>query len=71
MTEQQIDMPSYDKRRDNVAGAFAVNDPVLIRGKTVILVDDVATSGATFSEAARVLRGSGARSVWAIAIAKG
>ncbi|MBI4132845.1 MAG: ComF family protein [Candidatus Sungbacteria bacterium] len=71
MTEPQIDMPSYDKRRDNVARAFAVNDPALVRGRTVILVDDVATSGATLSEAARVLRRAGARSVWAIAIAKG
>ena len=70
-TEQQIDMASYAKRRENIAGAFAVTDPAAVLGHTVILIDDVATSGATLSEAAQTLRQAGARSVWAIAIAKG
>lgn len=70
-TEQQIDMDSYDRRRENVAGAFRVRDAETVRDKFVILVDDVSTSGATLAEAAGVLRAAGARTVWAIAIAKG
>lgn len=70
-TEQQIEMASYSKRRENVAGAFEVKDPAACSGQTVILVDDVSTSGATLYEAARALREAGARTVWAIAIAKG
>jgi ComF family protein len=70
-TESQIDMESYQKRRENVADAFRVTDPAAVKDKSIILVDDVSTSGATFSEAARVLRGAGARTVWAIVVAKG
>lgn len=70
-TESQIEMDSYGERRANVAGAFRVRDAEAVRGKLVILVDDVSTSGATLTEAAGVLREAGARTVWAIAIAKG
>ncbi len=70
-TEQQALLDSYDERRRNVADAFRVRDPGAIAGWTVILVDDVSTSGATLAEAARVLREAGARTVWAIVIAKG
>lgn len=47
---------SFAQRRDNVRGAFAVRQAKDISGKTVVLVDDVMTSGATASEAARALR---------------
>lgn len=70
-TERQIEMVSYSKRRENVAGAFKIKDPAACSGRTVILVDDVSTSGATLYEAARALRGAGARTVSAVVIAKG
>jgi len=70
-TEQQIEMESYDKRRENVAGAFEVINGELVKNHAVILIDDVSTSGATIFEAARLLRQSGANTVWAIVIAKG
>jgi ComF family protein len=47
-------------RRDNVRGAFAVPRRVRLDGQTVLLVDDVMTTGATASEAARALRKAGA-----------
>ncbi len=50
-------------RQKNVRGAFRVTDPDLVRGRRLLLIDDVLTSGATVSEASRVLRAAGARSV--------
>lgn len=66
----QTEMESYAARRKNVAGAFTIADAAAIRDRTVILVDDVAASGATLSEAARILRTHGAHTVWAVTIAK-
>jgi len=42
-----------------------------IQGKTVFLVDDVITTGATLNECAKVLKRTGAQSVWGLAVAKG
>ena len=39
--------------------------------KTIVLVDDVYTSGATINECAKVLRNAGARDVWVVAFARG
>jgi ComF family protein len=43
-------------RRDNVRGAFRARQGLRLEGKTVLLVDDVLTTGSTASEAARALR---------------
>lgn len=70
-TAAQVGMADHAARRANVAGAFAVAKPDAIRGKTVILVDDVATSGATLTAAAFALREAEAHTVWAVVFAKG
>jgi predicted amidophosphoribosyltransferase len=57
-------------RMVEVAGAFAVRDAARVRGRRVLLVDDVFTTGATFSECAGALRRAGAREVWVIALAR-
>ena len=44
------------QRRENVRGAFRVRAETELRGKTVLLVDDVMTTGSTVHEAARALR---------------
>ena len=46
-------------RRRNMAGAFAVERPRDLRGRRVLLVDDVVTTGATLRELARVLAAAG------------
>ncbi len=56
-------------RADRVAGAFAVRRPDAIRGRAVLLVDDVVTTGATASEVAAVLRAAGATRVDVVAVA--
>lgn len=59
-------------RKDNVRRAFAVNPACLglLQGKSVILVDDVFTSGATLNECAKTLRKSGAKKVFALTLAR-
>lgn len=59
-----------EERRRNVAGAFAVRDASLVRGRTLLVVDDVMTTGSTFSEIAAVLKAAGAWRVLALAIAR-
>ncbi len=51
------------ERRDNVKGAFAVPRPDLVKGRKILLIDDVFTTGATVKECAKVLRRAGAREV--------
>lgn len=52
-----------DERRRNLRGAFAFRGRVPVRGRRLLVVDDVLTSGATADEAARTLRREGAASV--------
>ena len=68
-TPQTKDM-SADQRHANQKDAFLVRYPELITKKRIILVDDVVTSGATTTEAARVLREAGAKSIHILAIAR-
>lgn len=56
------------ERQANVAGAFAAD--AAVRGKHLCLVDDVATTGATFAACAAALHAAGAAAVWAFAIAR-
>jgi ComF family protein len=57
-------------RRDNVRGAFRAGRGVRLDGLCVLLVDDVLTTGATASEAARALRAAGARRVVTAALSR-
>lgn len=57
-------------RRENVRGAFAVTHPERLRGRNVILVDDVMTTGATVSACAAVLKRAGAQHVVALTLAR-
>lgn len=61
---------SLEERKRNVIGAFCVREPFLAAGKTVLLVDDILTTGATMDECARVLKQAGAKSVIAAAVCR-
>lgn len=62
--------PRVTSRQGNVAGAFALRRRSSIRGRRVILVDDVMTSGSTARECAAVLREEGAVGVSLVAAAR-
>ncbi|HWQ60082.1 MAG TPA: double zinc ribbon domain-containing protein [Candidatus Fimivivens sp.] len=63
------------ERKRNLHGAFSLqkNSPAInkeFKGKTLWLVDDVATTGATLEECAKVLKKSGAKKVFGIVVAR-
>ena len=76
-TSPQAEISDWQKRKENISGAFDLS-PVYTQIyrfrksiKRVILVDDVATSGATLEEAARVLKQAGIKEIYGLVIAKG
>ena len=54
------------ERVANIHGVFSVVNPDTIRGRKILLVDDVMTTGATFSELRRVLMRAGAAAVYGV-----
>lgn len=67
-TKPQIEFRA-EERHTNIIGVFSVSSPEKIKGKTIILLDDVKTTGSTMEEAARVLKDAGAKKIWAITVA--
>lgn len=61
---------SPEKRRANVKGIYSCIEPQLVQGKTILLIDDIVTTGATLSEAAGVLKNAGASGVYCAAVAR-
>ena len=59
-----------DERIENVKGMFSSKNPKSISGKNIIIVDDLVTTGATVSEAARVLYEAGAKEIICVCIAE-
>ena len=62
-TKPQSTMGSAAHRRANILGAYEVIDPELVRGKRILLLDDIVTTGTTASESARMLLTAGAKEV--------
>lgn len=60
---------TFEERRKNVERSFTVRDAELIKDTNLLLIDDVLTTGATSSEAARALKDSGARIVFVMTLA--
>ncbi len=62
-TPPQSTLATYSMRKANVSGAFAAVNENAIKGRRILLIDDVFTSGATVSECSRILLMAGAQSV--------
>jgi len=68
-TTSQVGL-SRAQRADNVQGAFRVAEGAAVRGRNIVLVDDVLTSGATANAASRVLLRAGAAQVDVLVFAR-
>lgn len=67
--KRQSGIREVSQRRANVLGAYRVLKPEVVRGKRILLLDDVLTTGATAGECARMLLSAGAKEVHCAAIA--
>lgn len=67
-TESQTTMDLIE-RKENISGAFTVRNKNMLAGKSIILIDDVITTGSTLGECAKVLIEEGAFKVYAASIA--
>lgn len=75
-TSPQMKIKNYNDRQKNVRDIFGLNCNVETRhasslyNKTILLVDDIATTGATLFECAKILKSAGAKKVFAVVIAR-
>jgi competence protein ComFC len=66
---RQVGAKRYARTRQ-LSGMFYVPKTESVKGRNILLIDDVVTTGATLQEAAKILRRAGARSVDALVFAK-
>ena len=59
----------FNERANNVRGKFAIAKPEFVVDKTILLIDDVFTSGETINECAKILKKAGATSVYTATVA--
>ncbi|EKE16533.1 MAG: amidophosphoribosyltransferase-like protein [uncultured bacterium] len=69
-TRAQMSIRNYQQRKENIINAFSISNSKKIQGKTILLIDDVATTGATIFECAKTLKNNGAKKVFALVIAR-
>src|SRR3989344_966364 len=68
-TKSQIDLPR-EERLLNVKDSFDCEPHPSLRGRKIILIDDVATTGATLNECARELKKQNASEIWGLVVAR-
>lgn len=68
-TEHQARIEDRTKRLKNIVGSFSVKNPEKIKGRNIILIDDVTTTGATLNEARKILKQAGAKKIIAFTVA--
>lgn len=69
-TESQAKQKNYRTRQENIKEAFKINCSDNLKGKNIILVDDVFTSGATMNEAVKTLKEAGVKKIIAFVLAR-
>lgn len=66
----QSSIAKPEKRKANVSGVYCCIDPEAVKGKCILLVDDVVTTGSTLCSCTAVLKAAGAASVDAVTLAR-
>jgi ComF family protein len=66
-TESQTSM-NLTEREENISGAFKVIFPNAVKDRTILLIDDIITTGATISECGRVLLEAGSKNIFAASV---
>lgn len=61
---------SYENRFLNAIGRYKVIEEAGLDGKSILLIDDVFTTGATINECARILKNSGVKSIFSLTLAR-
>ena len=76
-TTPQMKVRKYSERRENIKNAFEFNNDANcleqlqhLNNYNILLVDDIATTGATLNECARILKQSGAKKVFSVVLAR-
>lgn len=68
-TLPQARITDRKRRLENVRGVFGVKNKEIVKGRTVIVIDDVTTTGGTINEVMKILKKSGAKKVIGFAVA--
>jgi competence protein ComFC len=68
-TIPQAKLTNRSRRLQNIKGAFEIKNSEEVRGKTIIIIDDVTTTGGTILEIMKLLKKSGAKKVLGLAVA--
>ncbi|MBI2447643.1 MAG: ComF family protein, partial [Candidatus Omnitrophica bacterium] len=70
-TQPQSNLDSKEERLANIRDAFKLTSPPKLTGKSILLIDDLFTSGSTVNECSRTLLDGGAQEVVVLALARG
>jgi competence protein ComFC len=68
-TIPQAKITNRKRRLENVRGVFEIKNKEIIRGRTIIVIDDVTTTGGTINEIIKILKKAGAKRVVGFAVA--
>jgi ComF family protein len=68
-TIPQARIDNRKRRLENIRGAFIIEKPEMVKGRTVLVIDDVTTTGGTLNEIINILKKAGAKKVLGLAIA--
>jgi ComF family protein len=66
----QAEIHNRNSRIENIKNSFACKNPGLVTGKTILLIDDVSTTGSTLNACAEILKNSGAKEVIGLVFAR-